>query len=82
MKLSRTTALIISIMCGMFGALCAGLGTAIEAYVLAFIGVGLALIGAVLSLIFNRCPSCGRFLGKHAGFSVEYCPYCGEKLDE
>lgn len=25
----------------------------------------------------NRCPHCGRHLGRHTGL---YCPYCGEKL--
>ena len=28
---------------------------------------------------FNRCPSCGRHLGRHHIF-IEYCPYCGNPL--
>ena len=65
----------------MFGALCGGLGAILELYVLEFIGLGLALLGAVLTLIFHRCPHCGRFLGKHVGFPA-YCPHCGEPLDD
>lgn len=29
--------------------------------------------------LFNKCPHCGRHLGKNAG---NYCQHCGEKLEE
>ncbi len=82
MKLSRTTVLIISILGALIGLVCFSIGTAIESYVLEFIGLGLVLIVGILNLIFNRCPFCYRFLGRSAGFSVKYCPYCGEPLDD
>ncbi|MBR2914775.1 MAG: hypothetical protein IKC06_03095 [Clostridia bacterium] len=82
MKLSRTTALIISILGALIGLICFSLGTAISSNVLTFVGLGLVLIAGTLNLIFNRCPFCYRFLGRRAGFSVKYCPYCGEKLDD
>ena len=28
---------------------------------------------------FNRCPICGRGLGRHHWF-IKYCPYCGTPL--
>ena len=44
-------------------------------YLLAFV----AFCAAVFFGWFNRCPSCGRHLGRHHWF-IEYCPYCGEHL--
>ena len=82
MKLSRTTALAISIVCAIIGLVCFSIGTAISVDGLTYVGLGLVLIAGILNLIFNRCPFCYRFLGRSAGFSVEYCPYCGEKLDD
>lgn len=40
-------------------------------------GLAAAVAGAVFWLIFGRCPTCGRFLGRSDG---SYCPHCGSKL--
>jgi len=39
-----------------------------------------AIIWSILSW-FLRCPACGRLSGK-AMLWAEYCPYCGEMLDD
>lgn len=38
----------------------------------------LLLVGALLHLIFYRCPFCHRYLHRSAG---DYCPYCGENMN-
>ena len=45
----------------------------------------LFILGAVLTLscliphfLFNKCPHCGRQLGRNEG---EFCQFCGERLD-
>lgn len=40
----------------------------------------LALASIVLRILFNRCPSCGGYLGRWIGF--DYCKHCGEKLED
>lgn len=39
----------------------------------------LMAVSIVSDLLFNRCPHCGRHLGRSGG---PYCRYCGEELDE
>ena len=34
---------------------------------------------AVVELAFDRCPHCGTYLGR---LGANYCPKCGESLDE
>jgi len=29
-------------------------------------------------LLFNKCPHCGRQLGRNEG---EFCPFCGERIE-
>ncbi len=43
--------------------------------------VGTLLIAAGLAqwLVFNRCPHCGKHLGRSGGY---FCQHCGEALDE
>lgn len=39
-----------------------------------------ALMGmAVIELAFNRCPHCRAYVGRSGG---NYCPKCGESLEE
>lgn len=39
----------------------------------------LIMVGVVQWVIFNRCPHCGRHLGRDVG---DFCQYCGERLDQ
>ena len=44
----------------------------------------IADIGMLAAIIFlavsNRCPHCGRFLGRAGGGT--FCPHCGERLEK
>lgn len=40
-------------------------------------GGAAAFAGVLCWLLFGRCPSCGRFLGRTDG---SYCPHCGKKI--
>lgn len=44
-----------------------------------FLPVGLILMTAaiVINLLFYRCPSCKKHLGRTAG---DYCPHCGSRI--
>ena len=33
----------------------------------------------ILTILFWKCPHCGKYLGRSIG---EYCPHCGEKLEK
>ena len=44
---------------------------------LGYLGIGFAMMGAALWVIFGRCPSCGHFLGRAY---VQYCSHCGAKI--
>ena len=44
------------------------------------IGIAIILAGLGVGLLFWCCPHCGRSLPARDG-DVQYCPYCGEKLD-
>lgn len=46
-----------------------------------FLIPSLILLGGALAvnLIFNRCPGCGRWLGRLPIY-IQCCPYCGEYL--
>ena len=53
---------------------------------LAYIWEPLFIIGAIiefscliLHFLFNRCPHCGKQLGKSDGL---YCQFCGKSLDK
>lgn len=44
----------------------------------------IGLVGVLIALVlsyFLRCPSCGRGQGRGKLFA-QYCPYCGEPLDD
>ncbi len=42
-------------------------------------GVAILVCLLPLSLIFYRCPHCGRHLDRSTG---DFCPYCGENVNQ
>lgn len=54
------------------------LGQGVENITVAVLGLLLLVAGLAVQLIFWRCPSCGRYLGRSSG--IAYCPHCGEPL--
>lgn len=44
-----------------------------------FLPVGLTLMAAAIAvnLLFYRCPSCKKHLGRTTG---DYCPHCGSRI--
>ena len=42
------------------------------------IGCIIAFSGLIPHFLYNKCPHCGRQLGRNEG---EYCQYCGKALD-
>ena len=42
------------------------------------IGSIITLFGLVVHFLYNKCPYCGRQLGRDYG---DYCPHCGRALD-
>lgn len=50
--------------------------------VLAIIGFLLFVTGAVLALLFWRCPWCHRIMPLQRMISIEFCPYCGTDIDD
>ena len=45
---------------------------------LSIIGAVIAFSGLIPHFLFNKCPCCGRQLGRNDG---EYCQYCGAELE-
>ena len=45
---------------------------------LGYLGIAVVFAGAFIWILFGRCPSCGRFLGK---VDNKYCPHCGERIE-
>lgn len=45
-----------------------------------FLPVGIILAGSsvIPSVLFYKCPHCGRHLGRNGG---DFCPYCGKCID-
>lgn len=42
------------------------------------IGLITASSGVVVSILFYKCPHCGKHLGRSGG---DFCPYCGGDID-
>ena len=42
------------------------------------IGAIVMFSGLIPHFLYNKCPSCGKQLGRNDG---EYCQYCGKELD-
>ena len=45
---------------------------------LAIIGFVVVLSGLVLDFLYNKCPHCGKHMGRNRG---DFCPNCGRKID-
>ena len=45
---------------------------------LIIIGAIVMFSGLIPHFLYNKCPSCGKQLGRNDG---EYCQYCGKELD-
>ncbi|XCP86348.1 hypothetical protein ABXS75_05980 [Roseburia hominis] len=43
------------------------------------VGVIVAFSCLIPHFVFNKCPHCGRQLGRNEG---EFCQYCGERIEE
>ena len=44
-----------------------------------WIAVVSPFVWLIFELIFDRCPHCGKFLGRQI---QKYCHHCGEKLED
>ena len=56
------------------------IGQGVENILVAVLGLLIIVAGAAVQLIFWRCPSCGRYLGRSTFGDIEYCPHCGAPL--
>ena len=45
-----------------------------------YVGVGLVLVVLVMEIVFFRCPSCRRWLGRNFR-PGKHCPRCGEVIE-
>ena len=54
--------------------------SALHEKVYAYIAAVFAFASYIFWLIFGRCPSCGRYLGRVE--TGQYCPHCGKKIEE
>ncbi len=56
------------------------IGQGVVNILVALLGLLLITAGLAVQIIFWRCPSCGRYLGRpHLG-SISFCPHCGAPL--
>lgn len=70
----------VTIALGIAGILVMLLGQGFENILVAVLGLLIIVAGAAIQLIFWRCPSCGRYLGRSTFGDIEYCPHCGAPL--
>ena len=61
------------------GLICMMLGMILNSVFFQMMTYLVILVWFVLTVLFFRCPHCGKFLGRALG---EYCPHCGEKLEK
>ena len=50
-----------------------------------FIGIGgvIGIAGAIQNFIYDRCPSCEKYLNSfYLGEKTKFCPFCGEELED
>ena len=59
-------------------------GYYLDLMILQYAALVLAIVAGIFSLIFYRCPHCGRYLGGKRGltFADRYCPGCGERVED
>lgn len=78
MKL-KTAKIVYFIGCGLmflFLILC----SALHQKVLGYIAAAFAFASVIFWIVFGRCPSCGRHLGRVE--TGQYCPHCGKKIED
>jgi hypothetical protein len=78
-RFKRKTVDIIFGILLVVGILTADLGGYYAGNVGFIVGVVIMVCAPIFYFIFNRCPNCGKYLGRARG---KYCQHCGEKLDE
>ena len=61
------------------GAILGGIGAFLEIGPLAVIGMVLMFGDIIFRLVCYRCPHCGKYLDRSKG---DYCPYCGESMNQ
>jgi len=61
------------------GLLLGFIGVGVDSMALVVIGIVIMLLALLFHVLFYRCPHCNRFLDRNTG---EYCPHCGEKVNE
>ena len=57
--------------------ICCLLAYFIEQILLLYIGYFVIIAALIFYLLFYRCHTCGRFLGRDKS---EYCPHCGSEV--
>lgn len=67
------------ITAGLAGIAVFGAGALMEIKPIAGAGMVIIVGTLIFHLIFYRCPHCGKYLDRSRG---DYCPYCGEELEE
>lgn len=63
----------------LIGTIVAARGAHIHSDLVVIVGFVFIFTAVVIHGIFYRCPHCKRYLDKSMG---QYCPYCGERLDD
>ena len=63
----------------LIGAIVAFTGTFLDKTVIIVVGVIIVICSMIFRFIFYRCPYCGAYLDRSTG---DYCPYCGEDVNE
>lgn len=54
------------------------IGSTAASRVIGGLGIASAFLGALFWIIFGRCPSCGKYLGRA---NEKYCPHCGDRIE-
>ena len=60
----------------------AGLFIMLSAYFyepLFYIGLGITFSCLIPHFLYNKCPHCGKQLGRNEG---DFCQYCGKRIDD
>ena len=65
----RDALMIIGLLIMLAGSLCEALS---------IVGAIVAFSGLIPHFLFNKCPFCGKQLGRNDG---KFCQHCGEKID-
>lgn len=84
MKISTVRIVRLSLLGGML--LFCVLGMMLKGHIVAMsvccaIAVLAFIAEIVIGVLYWRCPQCGRMLSHRLHF-IQYCPHCGEPLDD